>query len=347
MDNNGKNITVNITTGTFFRAILVVLLIAFLYYLRDLAAVVLFSVVIASGVEPAARWFQKYKVPRVLAVIFVYLIAFSILGFMFYLVIPPIFSELSSLASSVPSYLNRPFESGAIGKFFPELPESISSLLLGFAESAKKFVGGLTSGFFQATASIFGGAMSFVLIIILSFYLAVQEKGIENFLRIIIPKNQEKYAIGLWLRSRDKIGGWLKGQVLLGVLIGILVFLGLTILRVPYALTFALLAAVFELIPIFGPVLASIPPIAIAFLQSPSLALAVVALYVIIQQFENHLIYPLVVRKTVGVPPIITILALLAGAQLGGFFGILLSIPIVAVLYEFLGDIEKEKGLRP
>ncbi len=341
---NGKTLNINITTGSFLKGILVILLVVFLYFIRDIAAVVLFSVVVASGVEPAARWFQKYRIPRVLAVIFVYLIAFSLFGVMFYLVIPPMFSELSNLAAQAPSYLEKPFEMQTITKFLPELPISISRLILGFAESAKNLIGGISTGFFQATATLFGGAMSFALTVILSFYLAVQEKGIENFLRIITPIRHEKYVIGLWLRSRDKIGGWLKGQILLGVLVGVLVFLGLTILNVPYALTFALLAALFELIPIFGPIMASIPPIAMAFLQSPSLALSVLILFVIIQQFENHLIYPLVVRKAVGVPPIITILALIIGAKLGGFLGILLSIPIMAVLFEFMGDIEKKKA---
>lgn len=342
---NDKNIIINISTGTFIRALLVLLFLAFLYVIRDMVAVVLLSVVIASGIEPAAHWFQKQKIPRVPAVILVYLITFSILGIMFYLVIPPIFSELSDLAVAVPSYLDKPFEIKTIQQFLPELPESISQLLLGFAENAKSFVGKLASGFFQATATVFGGALSFILIIILSFYLAVQEKGIENFLRVVTPIQHEKYIIDLWFRSRDKIGAWLKGQILLGVLVGVLVFLGLSILRVPYALTFALLAAVFELIPVFGPIMASIPAIGIAFLQSPSLALAVMILYIIIQQFENHLIYPLVVRKIVGVPPILVILALIIGAKLGGFFGILLSIPIITVLMEFLSDIEKKKRI--
>lgn len=340
-----KQITINITTGTFVRAVLVLLLLIFLYLVRDMVAVVLFSVVIASGVEPAAAWFQRKKVPRVIAAILVYLIAFLIFGFLFYLVIPPMFSELSDFASSLPVYLQDASSASIIGTYLPELPESISQVLIGFAESAKDYIGNFTAGFFQATAAVFGGALSFALIIILSFYLSVQEKGIENFLRIVTPVSHEKYILNLWHRSRDKIGGWFKGQILLGILVGVLVFLGLSILRVKYALTFALLAAVFELIPIFGPIMASIPPILVAFLQSPSLALAVVVLYIIIQQMENHLIYPLVVRKVVGVPPILVIIALVVGGKLGGFLGILLSIPVIAVLMEFVGDIEKEKGI--
>ena len=140
-----------------------------------------------------------------------------------------------------------------------------------------------------------------------------------------------------------KIGKWMQGQLLLGVLIGVLVYLGLTILGVPYALLLAVLAALFELIPLFGPILASIPAIALGFLQSFSLGFMVVGLYVIIQQFENHLIYPLVVRKVVGVSPILVIISLIVGAKLAGFLGLILAVPIAAAIVEFTDDIQKDK----
>jgi len=119
--------------------------------------------------------------------------------------------------------------------------------------------------------------------------------------------------------------------------------MGLTILQVEYALTFALLAALFELIPIFGPILAAVPPVMVALLQSPLLAGEVAILYIIIQQFENHLIYPLVVTKIVGVPPMIVILSLIIGAQVGGFFGIILAIPLATLVIEVLEDVDIRK----
>ena len=201
-----------------------------------------------------------------------------------------------------------------------------------------------TVGFFRATASIFGGAFSLVLIVILSFYLSVQEKGIEKFIRLTSPLRYEKYVLDVWQRSKKKLGGWVKAQLLLGVLVGVLVFLGLTILGVKYALMLAVLAAIFEVIPIFGPVLAAIPAILIAFLQSPMLALAALILYVIVQQFENHLIYPTVMKKATGVPPLIIILAILVGGKLGGIFGILLAVPLTVILMELLTDWAKKKA---
>ncbi len=186
--------------------------------------------------------------------------------------------------------------------------------------------------------------MSFVLIIVFSIYFAVQETGIDDFLRVVTPVRHEKYVLSLWKRSQDKIGKWMQGQLLLGLIVGILIYLGLTILSIPHALLLAVLAGLFELIPVFGQFLAALPAVALAFSDGGVTgALFVIGLYVVVQQFEAHLIYPLVVKKVVGVPPLLVILALLVGAKLAGFLGILLSVPIAAAIQEFVSDIQKTK----
>jgi predicted PurR-regulated permease PerM len=179
---------------------------------------------------------------------------------------------------------------------------------------------------------------------ILSFYLAVEEDGVGKFLKAITPLKHEKYVVALWQRSQRKIGLWMQGQLVLAIIIGMLVYLGLSIINVPNALLLASLAAAFEIIPLFGPILASIPAIMISFVSGGfSLALMVIGLYVIVHQFENQLIYPLVVKKVVGVSPIVSIIALAAGWQLAGFVGLVLSVPIAAVIIEFVDDLEKNK----
>ncbi len=338
-----KKITINISSGTFIKAILFVSLLVLLYYIRDIVLVVLFSVVIASGVEPVARWFQKKKIPRIPAVILIYLLAFLILGSIFYMVIPTMFDEFSSFSGELESYLARPYEPSILNEFLSIFPASVSDLFRDFAMKTSEYVEVFTTGFLGSAAKIFGGALSFILMIVFSFYLSVQEKGIENFLRVIIPIKQEEYVLDLWFRARHKIGLWLQGQLLLGLIVAILCFLGLTILGVNYALTFALLAGIFEIIPVFGPILSAIPPIVAGLAISPMLALKIVILYIIVQQFENHLIYPLVVRKIIGIPPVLTILALVIGGKLGGVFGVLLAMPAVTVLVEVLNDIDKKK----
>ena len=344
-----KDISVNISSGTIIRAILFILLLVFLYFFRDLVLIILTAIVIASSIEPIVKWFIKRKIPRVLAVIFVYLGVAGILVGLFVTFVPLILEETSNLSSSIPQYMDSV-------DFWPSINDSgfltettVQNLSSNFSLSdivsgLKSVVGHTFSSFWQTVSSIFGGLLSLVLILVFSFYFAVQEYGIANFLRIVTPANHEKYIVGLWKRSQLKIGRWMQGQLLLALFIGILVYLGLMILGVKYALLLAILAAMAELIPLFGPILAAIPAVAIGFLDGgASLGLMVLGLYVIIQQFENHLIYPLVVKKVVGVPPLMVIIALLVGAQLAGFLGIIIAVPIAAVLMEFANDVEKKK----
>jgi len=173
--------------------------------------------------------------------------------------------------------------------------------------------------------------------------LAVQEDGIGNVLRIVTPREHEPYILGLWLRSQRKIGRWLQGQLLLGLIVGVIVFIALTVLEVRYALILAILSAIFEIIPYFGPIMAAIPAIAVAAIQDPLKGLLVAGIYLVVQQMENHLIYPQVVRKTVGVPPLLAIIALLIGGKLGGMMGFIISIPLAVVLVEYLNDVADRK----
>ncbi len=336
---------IEISFWTMFKAALLVVLLFALWILRDVIAVLLISIVIASAIEPVNHFFAKYRIPRILSVVVIYLGAFFILSLVFYLVIPPLLGDILDFISTLPAYIEETLSpKGPISTFLPEIPSALGDFLTGLATSLEQSIPKITAGIFSAGTTVFGGMLSFVLLIVISFYLSVQEHGIENFLRIVTPLEHEEYILGLWKRSQRKIGRWLQGQFLLGVLVGIIVFLGLTLLGIKYALLLAILSAIFEVIPVFGPVMAAIPAIAIAAIQSPSSALLVLGLYIIVQQFENHLIYPLVVRKTVGVPPLLVVISLVVGGTLGGFFGIVLAVPIAAVLVEFLNDVSVRKN---
>jgi len=336
----------SITTGTILRVILFLAGATLLWHLRELALIVLTSIVIASAIEPAAKGVMKYKVPRVFAVLGVYSLFFGMFFSIVFFLLPPVLQETSNLLSTLPVYLEAFGAADAIsGDAITETRSLISGFT--FAETTRDintFLSGLSGNFFAALSVIFGGAMSFILIVVFSFYFAVNERGIEEFLRVLTPIKHEEYVLDLWHRARLKIGLWMQGQFLLAVLIGVLTYLGLSILAVPYALVLAVIAGVMELIPLFGPILAAIPAVAIAFSTGGAgIALTVTALYLIIQQFENHLIYPLVVTKVVGVPPILVILALLVGAKLAGVIGMLLAVPIAAAVQELFTDMEKAR----
>jgi predicted PurR-regulated permease PerM len=201
-----------------------------------------------------------------------------------------------------------------------------------------------SSGAIKLLATFFGGIFSLVLVIVLSFYFALQDTGVDDFLRLILPLKHEDYAVDLWRRAQKKIGLWMQGQIMLSVIVGILVYLGLLIIGIPYALLLAVLAAFFEIIPVFGSLIAGVIAIGVAYSHAGAALAAIVAgLYVVVNQFESNLIYPLIVKKIVGIPPLLVILALIAGYALAGFLGVLLSVPLAAVLLEFINDYDKRK----
>ncbi len=335
----------DISTGTIVRAVLVLVGFYLLYVLSNLLLVLLTSIVVASAVEPATKWFMGRKFPRMLAVLAVYVVFLLLFGGIFYFFLPPLLKDFSHFFSSLPSYFDflEQWNPWSDVLDYQQILTNLTSNFTGGTSTlgaASDAVGGIA----RTVGGVFHGLLNFILIIVISFYLAVQERGIENFLKIIVPQKNEKYVIDLWYRSQHKIGRWMQGQVILGVMVGILVYLGLAIMGVQHAFLLAIVAAVFELIPVFGPTLAAVPAVLIGFTSSVTLGLMVIAFYIIIQQFENHLIYPIVVRKVVGVPPILVIIALLIGVNLAGFMGVILSVPLAAAIMEFVNDIEKKKA---
>lgn len=346
-DKLNQPIAIEFTAGAVVKTLVILFLAYLAYLLRDLLLMILTSVVIASAVEPATRWFMRHRIPRPVAVITLYLSILVAVGVVTTIVLPPLASDVKSVINTIPQYIQS-VDAADLEKIpglsivFNQLSEQVSSgNLLG---QVGGYAGQATFGFFQTAGTVFGGIFSFVLIIVISFYLAVQEDGVASFLRVVTPVKHEKYIIDLWKRSQRKIGLWMQGQLLLGVIVGVLTFLGLSILGVDNALLLALLAACFELIPIFGPILAAIPAVGVALIQDGfSLGVLTLGLYLVIQQFENHLIHPLVVKKIIGIPSLLAILALIVGAQLAGFLGMIIAVPVAAALMEFLADVEKSK----
>lgn len=341
-----SKVTVTITTTTIMRAAFVGVLFFALYTFWDLILVILASVVIASSVEPATRWFGRHGVSRVPAVLVVYVSALLVFAGLFYAIIPPFVEDALNLVRLLPEYLGTSILGEGVGNGIlngvRQLPENASliDVLSGLRDLSSREAG----GFLAVLSEIFGGIVSVLLIIVLSFYFSVQEDGIGDFLRIVTPASYESYVVSLWRRSQYKIGRWMQGQLLLAVVVGLLVYVGLLILGVRYALLLGISAAAFEIIPFFGPILASIPAIAISFSEAGIVAALVVAgLYTLIQQVENNFLYPLVVRKVVGVPPLLVIIGVLVGAQFAGFLGVLLAVPVAAVVHELIGDLEARK----
>jgi predicted PurR-regulated permease PerM len=348
MGKEKNDITFHISTGTVIKIIVISILFVVLFLLKDLVLVVLAAIVVASSIEPITKWFISKRIPRLPSVMIIYFSLAVMLVGGFYFLILPLLNDSSSFLSSLPQYINQGSMSIQGSDFvqskpiFKQISDGIS--FENFSEQGSKILSSFASGFWNTVSVVFGSLLSFILIIVLSFYLAVQDDGVGKFLKIISSRRHENYITDLWKRADVKIGLWMQGQLLLVVIIGVLVYLGLALFGVRHALLLAVLAGLFELIPLFGPILAAIPAILIGFVDGGiSMGLLIFGFYLVIQQFENQLIYPLVVKKVVGVPPIVVIIALVAGAQLAGFLGMMLSVPLAAIIMELVNDLEKEK----
>lgn len=340
-----RHFNFSITSGTVIKILAFLGLAWLLWTIRHLVLLVLTAIVIASAVEPGVAALVRRKIPRVLGVILIYLVLFSACFVIFYFFIPSVLTDFATFAASVPTYLESITRSGALDPYtnilgLPSTTTISGETIMQSIRGALNFSGAFSTPL-SAISAIFGGVLSLILVVVFSFYFAVVDTGVDDFLRIITPKSHQSYVQGLWRRSQTKIGLWMQGQLLLGVIMGVLVFLALTIFGVPHALVLAVIAAIFEIIPVFGPTLAAVPAVAIAFAAGgPALGGITIVIYIIAQQFENHLIYPLVVTRVVGVPPLLVILALIVGGELAGFIGIILSVPAAATLQELARDIE-------
>ena len=333
----------DISVGTVLKIAAVIIALTLLYLTREILVILFLAVIIASAVSLLAGALERYRVPRLIGVLATYLVGVVFFSLVLYLIIPPIVDEIKQLAVVLPDY----YEIAARQIFkttsgiSPDYAKNAQSILLNFGEKIKEF----SSGVFNIASALFGSAVSFVAIIVISFYLSIQKKGVEDFLRLIIPQDQEEYVINVWMRVEKKLGKWLQGQIIIALIMGVTVFVGLTLIGVPYALLLGVVAGVLEIVPIAGPILSALVGVSMAVLISPFLALLTLIFYIIVQQVENHILVPMLMKKATGLNPVVVIVALLAGAKLGGVLGMLISVPLATIAGELLEDLSKKKTL--
>lgn len=349
MSMDGKAIQVNITTSTILKVFILSALVFLLYKIKGVLFLVLVSIVIATFVDAIARRLKRYKVPRTFSVVAIFILLIIFLSAVMYAVIPTLFSELSRALTEISQYipegrLQAIIDPGTIKNidgFIQTVGVQVPSSQ--FASTTKALLSGVSGAFYGTVQAVFGSVANFLLILVLSFYLSVQERGIENFLKLVIPLKYESYVVGLWNRTARKIAYWLRGQVLLAIMMAIITFVILYFLNVPYALILSLITLLCELIP-FGMIFATIPAVLAGFSAGGTqLGLIVLLVYFLLQQAESYIFVPLINQRTTGISPLMVILALLIGAQLAGFWGLVLAMPVALFCLELMNDMESRK----
>lgn len=343
-----ENIQITVSSGTIIKILAWIAIFAGLFYVSDFVVSLLVAVVLASAAEMPVKFMIKVGLPRVLAVAILFLTLILFVGTIALVFIPPIADDIARFIKTLPQILDS---IRIFGKDmgFKDLSISISELSRDISKGEiltilKNAIFG-TSGFFVTTSVVLGGIINLILTFVLAFYLALEERGVHKFLRLIVPKKNEEYVEGLWIRAQKKIGLWMEGQILLSLFVSLLVYVPSLLLGLPYASLLAFLAFFGELIPMVGLTLATIPALFLAWTHGGIHLLWMTGLiYLIISQVESHIVYPRVMTKMVGVPSVIVIIALVIGAKLAGIWGVLLSVPVASILMELASDLEKKKS---
>ena len=334
--------TINISTATIFKILIIFLAISFLYLIKDVIFIVFVALILSAAFDPWVDWFQKRKIPRGLGILAIYIILFAVVTSAFILIVPPISKEIAQLAENFPLYYEK-VANGLQSLQGATAGDNVQNELQKGLTSLGENLPGTLSNVVGTIFDVFGGIVSVLLVLVITFYLTVQEEAMKGFIQSITPSRAQPYLMRFYGRIQVKMGQWLRGQLVLSAIIFTLTFIGLTILGVPYALILAFIAGLFEVVPFIGPLLAAIPAVFFAFLQSPFMGISVAILYLIIQELENHLIVPKVMSKAVGLNSLIVIVAILVGAKLGGVVGALLAVPVTTGLSVFLKDFVEKR----
>lgn len=338
---NNQKIVFDVSYAAFVKIIGIVLLLLFLYLVRDLLLMIVVAVVIASAIDSWIDWLQKKRVPRWLSVIFVFLVLIGLFVLLFSLLVPPIIEQTQQLVGVLPQYVQLAFDQ--LSNFKGIVGERAYDNILSSFSSFDSGVGENSFSVFGTISGIFGGIFSVIMIFVLSFYFTVQENSLKKFIKSLMPLKHRAYIDDLVGRVQKQIGYWLRGQIVLGVVVGVMLYIGLSLMGVKYALLLAILGGLLEIVPYIGPIISAVPAVFLAFTQSPLLALLVVALYIVVQQIENHLLVPKIMQRVVGLNPLITIIVILVGIKIAGVVGGILAVPIATAAQVFMSDIFKHK----
>lgn len=340
---------VSISTRSILKVFAIIVMFWFLYVIRDILAVLFISFVLASALDPWIDALQKRKIPRAVAILIIYLVIVAVISLTVALIIPPIVEQVKEITNSFPVYFERLAE---VYSNFQEFSNEygVESTVQDSLNNLNSTLAQLGGGIFTISSRFFGAIFGLFAVLVIVFYMTVGEAGMKEFFRFVAPSKYQPYLVQKINQVQRKLGMWLRGQLILSVIIFLLTYIGLTILQVEYALILALFAGLAEFVPYIGPIISAIPAVFLTFSDSPVKALLVVVLYIIIQQLENQIIVPKVMQKSVGLNPLVVIVVMLIGAKIAGIAGLILAVPTATIIKIFMSDFfegrkEKEERL--
>lgn len=283
--------------------------------IMDILFLLFIAFIVMSAIRPLVEQLEKYRMPRAISIIIIYLLSFGVLGYALSSLIPALVSQTTKLISNLPRYLSL---------ISPYAQIDINSVTSQIAPISQNII--------RVTYGVFSNILALMTVLVFTFYLLLERKHLERYILSILSQDIGDQVIKAVKSVELSLGTWLRGQLILMVSVGVITYIGLLILKVDYALPLAILSGLLEIIPVIGPLLSAVPAVLVAITISPFLGLATVALYFIVQQLEGQILVPVVMNRAVGLPPLIIIVSLMIGSRLAGPTGAVLAIPIVIMI---------------
>ncbi len=306
---------VEISHRTIIYTLFLLLSLWFLYTIRAVLVAVLIASILMFALNPLVTILERKKLPRSLAILVLFIGIFLVLSGVIAAITPPLVDQTKSLIDQLPTIIQNlgglKIDQRVLSDQLGSLPKNIARIIIG----------------------TFSNLVAMFTLFILTYYFLSERANLHRYLVFLFGSDKtERKAEEFVDKLEHEIGGWVRGQLTLMVIIGLMTYVGLLILGVSYALPLAILAGILEIIPNIGPTISMIPAVLVALAASPVTALATVALFFLVQQFENNIIVPKVMQRAVGVKPLVTIISLMIGVKVAGILGAILAVPGYLIL---------------
>ena len=308
------NTKIDVSAKAIFIAIAVAAGAWLLFQIRDILYLLFIAFLLMTAIQPLVVLLERIKIPRFLSILIIYAVIFGVFGWTLVSSIPTIIVQSTRLTQELP---------GVVTKVLPYWKADFTILSQQIAPIGENLI--------KVTVDIFTNIITTLAVLMFTFYFLLERRHTKQIITDMFGGAIAARAVEILKAIEARIGEWVRGQLILMLTIGIFVYIGLLVLRIDFALPLALLAASLEIVPNIGPIVSAIPAILIGLAVSPALALSVVAFYIVLQQIENNLVVPIVMKKSVGLSPLVTIVALMVGGKLAGIMGAVLAVPVLLV----------------
>lgn len=327
MDTRTESHTIEISQKTVIFTITTLLSLWVLYQVRGIVVLLFVAFILMTAVNPIIKLAKKIKIPTIVVMLIVYFGLIALISTVIASLVPAVVQQTKDITLKLPTYMhnlenvfNTQFDPNVIGNYLNSIPSNILKI----------------------AAGAFSNIMNILALFFMSYYLVLERPRLHKYLtRFFEKEDAEAKAEALVVAVEKQVGGWVRGELLLMAIIGIMTYLGLMILHIPYALPLAVLAGLLEAVPNLGPTIAAIPAIIIGLTVSPVVGLGALIMSILIQQLENNLIVPKIMQSATGTAPLITILVLLIGFTLGGIAGAVLAMPIYLTIQTVVKEFNK------